>query len=76
MVGTVGGGTSLPSAKACLDILGLAGSGNSAALAEVCASIVLAGELSIIGAFCSGDFAMAHHALSRGLDMRRGGNND
>lgn len=76
MVGTVGGGTSLPSAKACLDILGLAGSGNSAALAEVCASIVLAGELSIIGAFCSGDFAMAHHALSRGLEMRRGDNND
>lgn len=76
MVGTVGGGTSLPSAKACLDLLGLAGSGNSAALAEVCASIVLAGELSIIGAFCSGDFAMAHHALSRGLKMRRGENHD
>ena len=27
MVGTVGGGTGLPSAKACLDILGLAGAG-------------------------------------------------
>jgi hydroxymethylglutaryl-CoA reductase (NADPH) len=76
MVGTVGGGTSLPSAKACLDILGLAGSGNSNALAEVCASIVLAGELSIIGAFCSGDFAMAHRALSRGLKMQRGESND
>lgn len=76
MVGTVGGGTSLPSAKACLDILGLSGSGNSTALAEVCASIVLAGELSIIGAFCSGDFAMAHRALSRGLEMQRGENND
>ncbi|MDX1403770.1 MAG: hydroxymethylglutaryl-CoA reductase [Woeseiaceae bacterium] len=73
MVGTVGGGTALPSAKACLDILGLAGPGNSGALAEVCASLVLAGELSIIGAFCSGDFAMAHHALSRGLQMQRGG---
>jgi hydroxymethylglutaryl-CoA reductase (NADPH) len=76
MVGTVGGGTSLPSAKACLDILGLAGSGKSSALAEVCASIVLAGELSIIGAFCSGDFAVAHRALSRGLEMQRGENND
>lgn len=75
MVGTVGGGTALPSARACLDILGLAGSGNSAALAEVCASMVLAGELSIIGAFCSGDFAIAHRALSRGLKMRRGENN-
>lgn len=71
MVGTVGGGTSLPSAKACLDILGLAGKGKSTALAEVSAGLVLAGELSIIGAFCSGDFALAHKALSRGHDMQR-----
>ena len=66
MVGTVGGGTGLPSAKACLDILGLAGTGNSTALAEVAAAIVLAGELSIIAALCSGDFASAHLSLSRG----------
>ncbi len=76
MVGTVGGGTSLPSAKACLDILGLAGCGNSRALAEVCGAIVLAGELSIIGAFCSGDFALAHRALSRGQEMQRSNDND
>lgn len=72
MVGTVGGGTGLPSAKACLDILGLAGTGNSTALAEVAAAIVLAGELSIIAALCSGDFASAHRSLSRGeLQTRR-----
>jgi len=76
MVGTVGGGTSLPSAKACLDILGLAGCGKSRALAEVCGAIVLAGELSIIGAFCSGDFATAHRALSRGQEMQRSNDND
>jgi len=76
MVGTVGGGTALPSAKACLDILGLAGPGNSVALAEVCGAIVLAGELSIIGAFCSGDFATAHRALSRGEAMKRSRNHD
>ncbi len=70
IVGTVGGGTRLPSARACLDLLGLAGPGHSGAFAEVCASIVLAGELSIIGAFCSGDFAAAHRALSRGEAMR------
>lgn len=69
LVGTVGGGTGLPSARACLDILGLAGAGKSAALAEVAAAIVLAGELSIIAAFCSGDFAMAHRSLSRGVPM-------
>jgi hydroxymethylglutaryl-CoA reductase (NADPH) len=71
MVGTVGGGTALPSARACLDLLGLAGNGNSRALAEVCAAVVLAGELSIIGAFCSGDFAIAHRSLSRGEAMQR-----
>jgi len=73
MVGTVGGGTGLPSAKACLNILGLAGTGKSTALAEVAAAIVLAGELSLIGAFCSGDFATAHRALSRGEPLIRGG---
>ena len=66
MVGTVGGGTGLPSSQACLNILGLAGTGKSTALAEVAAGIVLAGELSIVGAFCSGDFATAHRSLSRG----------
>ncbi|MEF1282355.1 3-hydroxy-3-methylglutaryl-CoA reductase, partial [Vibrio fortis] len=37
MLGTVGGGTGLPSQKACLDLLGLHGNGKSQALAEVCA---------------------------------------
>ncbi len=65
MVGTVGGGTNLPSQKACLDILGLSGAGNARALAEVTASLCLAGELSIVGAFCAGHFSRAHHKLAR-----------
>ena len=65
MVGTVGGGTELPSQKACLDILGLAGSGKAKALAEVAASLCLAGELSIVGAFCAGHFSKAHRKLAR-----------
>ena len=65
MVGTVGGGTGLPSQNANLQILGLAGNGNAKALAEVCAGLCLAGELSIIGAFCAGHFAKAHHKLAR-----------
>jgi hydroxymethylglutaryl-CoA reductase (NADPH) len=76
IVGTVGGGTGLPSARACLDLLGLAGKGNAAALAEVCAGAVLAGEISIIGAFCSGDFARAHHSLSRGATFQRSQNSE
>lgn len=69
IVGTVGGGTGLPSQKACLDILGLAGAGKAPALAEVCASLLLAGELSIIGALCSGDFTRAHQRLARGKNL-------
>lgn len=65
MVGTVGGGTSLPSQKACLDIMGLFGNGKAKALAEVTASICLAGELSIVGAFCAEHFSRAHQKLAR-----------
>jgi len=65
MLGTVGGGTSLPSQKANLEIMGLYGNGKSQALAEVCAGLCLAGELSIVGAFCAGHFARAHNKLAR-----------
>ena len=66
IVGTVGGGTSLPSQHACLEILGLAGTGHARALAEVCAALALAGELSIIAALSSQHFAKAHARLARG----------
>ena len=36
------------------------------ALAEVCGGLCLAGELSIIGALCSGDFSRAHRLLAPG----------
>jgi hydroxymethylglutaryl-CoA reductase (NADPH) len=66
IVGTVGGGTELPSQAACLDILGLRGDGKARALAEVAAALSLAGELSIIAALCCGQFARSHHKLARG----------
>jgi hydroxymethylglutaryl-CoA reductase (NADPH) len=66
IVGTVGGGTRLPSQKACLDILGLAGVGQARAFAEVAAGLALAGELSIIGALTAGHFTRAHQQLARG----------
>jgi hydroxymethylglutaryl-CoA reductase (NADPH) len=65
MVGTVGGGTGLPTQKACLEMMGLYGSGNARALAEVCAGLLLAGELSIIAALGAGHFARAHRKLAR-----------
>lgn len=65
LVGSVGGGTSLPSQSAALNILGLRGPGKAAALAEVAAVLCLCGEISIIGAMAAGHFARAHHKLAR-----------
>jgi hydroxymethylglutaryl-CoA reductase (NADPH) len=65
IVGTVGGGTGLPSQKAALDIVGLAGAGHARAFAEVTAALALAGELSIIGALTAGHFTRAHQHLAR-----------
>ncbi len=65
IVGTVGGGTGLPSQQACLNILGLAGSNQAAAFGEVCAGVALAGELSIIAAIAANRFTRAHEILAR-----------
>ena len=66
MVGTVGGGTGLPTQNACLQLMNLAGSDHSRALAEVTAGLILGGELSIIGALAAGHFSRAHKNLARG----------
>ncbi|HEY7476270.1 MAG TPA: hydroxymethylglutaryl-CoA reductase [Vicinamibacterales bacterium] len=66
IVGTVGGGTRLPSQHACLDILGLNGADCARAFAELIAALSLAGELSITAALAAGQFTEAHHRLARG----------
>jgi len=68
IVGTVGGGTALPSQHACLEVLGLVGAGQARAFAEVAAAVALAGELSIVAAITAGHFAAAHQRLARDLD--------
>lgn len=65
VVGSVGGGTSLPSQAAALDIMGLRGEGKAAALAEVVAALCLCGEISIIAAIAAGHFTRAHAKLAR-----------
>jgi hydroxymethylglutaryl-CoA reductase (NADPH) len=65
IVGTIGGGTGLPSQRACLEVLGLAGEGKARAFAEVAAALALAGELSIVGALTAGHFSAAHERLAR-----------
>jgi hydroxymethylglutaryl-CoA reductase (NADPH) len=66
VVGTIGGGTGLPTQHACLEILGMAGEGKARALAELCGALALAGEISITAAICAGEFARAHKKLARG----------
>jgi len=69
-VGTVGGGTSLPTQSEALGVLGYAGGGdpagsNADALAEVVAAGVLAGELSLLAALSSRHLSSAHAELGR-----------
>ncbi len=65
MVGVVGGGTGLPSARACLNLLDLPERHGADALAEIVAAAALAGEVSIIAALAAGHFTEAHQKLAR-----------
>ena len=70
-VGTVGGGTGVGTQQECLKMLGVAGGGepagsNARKLAEIIASGVLAGELSLLGALAAQHLARAHQQLGRG----------
>lgn len=65
MVGTVGGGTRLPTQQACLQILECDGPRRSRKLAEIVAAAVLAGEISLIAAMAADEFAGAHARYGR-----------
>ncbi len=69
-VGTVGGGTKLPTQREALDVVGVRGGGdppgsNADALAEIITTAALAGELSLLGALASNHLASAHEELGR-----------
>jgi len=74
-VGTVGGGTRLPTQREALSIMGVAGGGNPPGVnalkfAEIVAATVLAGELNLLAALASGHLAKAHERLGRGAIRR------
>jgi hydroxymethylglutaryl-CoA reductase (NADPH) len=71
IVGSVGGGTSLPTQRECLELLDCHGTGGARRFAEICAATVLCGELSIVGAIAAGDFAKAHALFGRRKDGNR-----
>ncbi|MCI5867881.1 MAG: hydroxymethylglutaryl-CoA reductase (NADPH) [Methanosphaera sp.] len=64
-VATVGGGTRLETASESLNLIGAKGSGKVERFASIVAGIVLAGELSLIGALAAGHLASAHQKLGR-----------
>ncbi len=65
VVGTIGGGTGLPTQRECLNLLDCSGPGSARKFAEICGATVLAGELSIAAAMASGDFSDAHKLFGR-----------
>ncbi len=62
-VGTVGGGTGLPTQRECLELMGCAGSGQANKFAELCAVASMANEISFWGAICSNEWVNAHASL-------------
>lgn len=65
MIGTVGGGTSLPTQRECLQLMDCYGPGKAKKLAEICGALVLAGEISIAAALSAGHFSEAHQKFGR-----------
>jgi aminoglycoside phosphotransferase (APT) family kinase protein len=65
IIGTVGGGTGLPTQQDCLKIMGCQGTHKVNRLAEIIAGYCLALDLSTLAAIASGQFASAHEKLGR-----------
>ncbi len=65
MVGTVGGGTGLPTQREALEILGIKGEGKVEQFAEIIAGAVLAGEISLLASLSAGTLGTAHERLGR-----------
>jgi len=71
-VGTVGGGTSLPTQREALSIMGVFGPGNppgsnAKKFAEIVAAAVLAGELNLLAALANEELGRAHKRLGRNV---------
>jgi hydroxymethylglutaryl-CoA reductase (NADPH) len=76
MVGTVGGGTGLPTQGEALKILGVSGGNNGKnadTFAEIIGGVVLAGEISLLASLSEGSLAKSHEKLARGVLERTNG---
>lgn len=66
MLGTIGGGTGLPTQKESIGLLKLDKKISVLELAEVVAGAVLAGEISLLASLAEGTLVTAHKRLGRG----------
>jgi len=69
VLGTVGGGTALPTQHEALQMLGVAGGNsgkNAQKFAEITAAAVLAGEISLAASLSNNSLAESHIVLGRG----------
>jgi hydroxymethylglutaryl-CoA reductase (NADPH) len=65
IVGTIGGGTNLPTQRECLELMDCHGIGKARKFAEICCAVALAGEISIASAMSADHFTQAHEKLGR-----------
>jgi len=65
IVATYGGGTALPTQRECLEMMDCYGQGKAKKLAEICAAVVLCGELSLSSAIVSDQWVSSHDQYGR-----------
>ncbi len=65
IVATYGGGTGLTTQRECLELLGCYGAGKVSKFAEIVATTVLCGEMSLSGAIASEEWVEAHDRFGR-----------
>jgi hydroxymethylglutaryl-CoA reductase (NADPH) len=65
IVATYGGGTGLGTQRECLELMDCYGLGKAHKFAEICAAVVLAGEISLTSAIVHGDWVSSHDRLGR-----------
>ncbi len=70
VIGTVGGGTSLPKQSQALEIMKCLGSGKVERFAKLIAAFALGLEISTFAAIVSGEFAKAHEKLGRNKPVK------
>ncbi|MHA7059883.1 phosphotransferase [Aquimarina sp. M1] len=71
VVGTVGGGTSLPKQNEILRLMKCEGDGKVERFAQLIAAFALSLEISTLAAIASGEFAKAHEKLGRNKPVDR-----